>query len=298
MSVRQTIKRHYKIISCLKKRPMNFEELLAEMKLEESLGSERMATSQRTFQRDIYEIESIYGIRIVSDRSDYRYSIADNSESPHSERLRENFELLNAIRLAETLPRNFIFEERRALGTQHMSGLLHALQNKLRVSFNYHKYYDDSQSPREVKPLALKEARNRWYLIAEDSDARVKNFGLDRISALRISDHKFLPPKDYDIEKEFRHCFGIISGTGEQPVKVVLSFTLQEGRYIKSLPLHHSQQLLLENEQEIRIALFLQLTHDFKMELLSFGDQVEVLEPQSLRQELREQLEATLRRYS
>lgn len=298
MSVRQTIKRHYKIISCLKKRPMSFEELVDEMQLEEALGSEGMVTSQRTFQRDIYDIEIIYGIEIISDRSQNKYTITENSESQHSERLRENFDLLNAIRMAETLPQNFIFEERRALGTQHMSGLLHALQNKLRVTFNYHKYYDDSESTREVKPLALKESRNRWYLIAEDSDGTVKNFGLDRISRLRISDHKFLPPRNYNIEEEFRHCFGIISGTQQEPVKVVLSFTPQEGRYIKSLPLHHSQQLLLENEEEIRMSLFLQLTHDFRMELLSFGNQVQVLEPESLRQDLREQLEETLKNYS
>src|SRR5690606_21534711 len=105
-----------------------------------------------------------------------------------------------------------------------------AIQSKLRVSFSYHKFYDDSESSREVKPLALKEALHRWYLIAEDSDGTVKNFGLDRISDLAITENKFLPPKDYDLEEDFRHSFGIISGTGAKPVKVVLSFTPQEGR--------------------------------------------------------------------
>lgn len=298
MSVRQTIKRHFKIISCLKRKPMNFEELADEMQLEEELSSEKMVTSQRTLQRDIEDIRDIYGINIICERSDFRYRIVENSEPRHTQRLRENFDLLNAIRLAQTLPNSFIFEERRSLGTQHMTALLHAIQSKLRVSFSYHKFYDDSESSREVNPLALKESLHRWYLIAEDSDGTVKNFGLDRISDLRITDNKFLPPKDYDLEEEFRHSFGIISGTGAKPVKVVLSFTPQEGRYIKSLPLHHSQQLLLDNEQEIRFSLFLRPTHDFKMELLSFGDQVQVLEPKSLRKQIREQLQANLEQYS
>ena len=298
MSVRQTIKRHFKIISCLKRKPMNFEELADEMQLEEELSSEKMVTSQRTLQRDIEDIRDIYGINIICERSDFRYRIVENSEPRHTQRLRENFDLLNAIRLAQTLPNSFIFEERRSLGTQHMTALLHAIQSKLRVSFSYHKFYDDSESSRVVNPLALKESLHRWYLIAEDSDGTVKNFGLDRISDLRITDNKFLPPKDYDLEEEFRHSFGIISGTGAKPVKVVLSFTPQEGRYIKSLPLHHSQQLLLDNEQEIRFSLFLRPTHDFKMELLSFGDQVQVLEPKSLRKQIREQLQANLEQYS
>src|SRR5690606_25459971 len=199
------IKRHYKIISCLERRPMSFEELANEMQLEEAISSEKLVTSQRTFQRDIEEIHSIYGIRIISDRSQYKYTIDDNVESRHSQRLREHFDLLNAIRLAQTLPKNFIFEERKALGTEHIAGLLHAVQNRFRVSFNYQKFYDGSESSREVKPLALKEALHRWYLIAEDADGTVKNFGLDRISDLRLSDDKFLPPKNYDMEEEFRH---------------------------------------------------------------------------------------------
>src|SRR5690606_9029388 len=103
MSVRQTIKRHFKIISCLKRKPMNFEELADEMQLEEELSSEKMVTSQRTLQRDIEDIRDIYGINIICERSDFRYRIVENSEPRHTQRLRENFDLLNAIRLAQTL---------------------------------------------------------------------------------------------------------------------------------------------------------------------------------------------------
>ena len=294
--IRETIKRHYKIISSLQKRPMSFSELHQEMLLEEELFSEKLATSQRTFQRDISDIESIYGICIENNRGDNTYAIVESTESKHSERLRENVDLLNAIRLTKNFRNNFMFEERRALGTHHLAGLLHAVQEHLEVKFSYHKYYDDSDSQRQVQPYALKEARNRWYLIARDGDS-VKNFGIDRISELQITQRSFTPPRKYDLEEEFRHSFGIINGTGEEPQRVLLSFTPREGRYIKSLPLHHSQQLVHEDEKEIRFSLYLRPTYDFRMELLSFGDQVEVLEPQGLRQAIREQLEKSLKRY-
>src|SRR5680860_364216 len=298
MSVRRTIKRHYKIISCLKKRAMSFEELQDDMLLDPDSIEEQLIKSQRTLQRDIKDIETIYGIEIVADRSSCKYYIKENTENIHSQRLRENFDLINAIRLTESFGKNLVFEDRKPLGTQHMSGLLHAIQNQLEVIFSYLKFHDDSISERRLKPIALKEARNRWYLIAEDmKDTIVKNFYLDRISNFVITESKFKPHKDYDIIEEFNHSFGIINGTNEQPEKIILSFTPNEGRYVKSLPLHHSQQLLVENKKEIQFSYFLRPTYDFKMELLSYGNQVKVVEPDTLRKSIKKKLKDAIELY-
>jgi len=298
MSVRQTIKRHYKIISCLKRRAMSFEELQDDMLLDHDSIEDQLIKSQRTLQRDIVDIDSIYGIEIVSDRSSGKYYIKENTENTHSQRLRENFDLINAIRLTERFGTNLVFEDRKPLGTQHMSGLLHAIQNSLKVKFDYHKFYDDTDSKREVMPIALKEARNRWYLIAEDmKDTTIKNFSLDRISNFVITESKFKPHKDYDIIEEFNHSFGIINGTNEQPEKIVLAFTPNEGRYVKSLPLHHSQQLEVENKKEIQFSYFLRPTYDFKMELLSYGNQVKVIEPDTLRDSIKRKLKEAIDLY-
>jgi predicted DNA-binding transcriptional regulator YafY len=191
-----------------------------------------------------------------------------------------------------------MFEDRKPLGTQHMSGLLHAIQNQLEVKFMYLKFYDASVSERRLKPIALKEARNRWYLIAEDmKDTIVKNFSLDRISNFIVTEAKFKAHKDYDIIEEFNHSFGIINGTNEQPEKIILAFTPNEGRYVQSLPLHHSQQLILENKDEIQFSYFLVPTYDFKMELLSYGNQVKILGPDSLRKSIKKKLKDAIDQY-
>jgi len=277
---------------------MSFEELQDDMLLDHDSIEDQLIKSQRTLQRDIVDIDSIYGIEIVSDRSSGKYYIKENTENTHSQRLRENFDLINAIRLTERFGTNLVFEDRKPLGTQHMSGLLHAIQNSLKVKFDYHKFYDDTDSKREVMPIALKEARNRWYLIAEDmKDTTIKNFSLDRISNFVITESKFKPHKDYDIIEEFNHSFGIINGTNEQPEKIVLAFTPNEGRYVKSLPLHHSQQLEVENKKEIQFSYFLRPTYDFKMELLSYGNQVKVIEPDTLRDSIKRKLKEAIDLY-
>ena len=67
-----------------------------------------------------------------------------------------------------------------------------------------------------------------------------------------------------------------------------LSFEPFQGKYIKTLPLHHSQQIRVDNEEELQVTLRLCITHDFVMELLSYGDSMEVLEPPALIEEIRE----------
>lgn len=298
MSVRQTIKRHYKIISLLKKRPMSYEELVDEMLADPDSVEENLLKSQRTLQRDIGDISSIYGIQIESNRSLKKYYITDDTELNHSQRLRENFEILNAIRLSRSLGSSLVFEERKPLGTEHMAGLLHAIQHLKQVKFDYYKFGEDSHSSRKVKPISLKEARNRWYLIGMDTKGdTIKNFSLDRIQQLSITGERFskIP---YDIHREFKDSFGIINGTGEEPVKVVLAFTAWEGKYVASLPLHHSQQLIAETDNEMHFSYFIRPTYDFRMEILSYGDQVRVLEPKELREQIAEKLEKALKNYT
>ncbi|TBW30253.1 YafY family protein [Gramella sp. KN1008] len=297
MSVRQTIKRHFKIISLLQKKPMGFEEIQDEIAIDPDSVEEKLLTSQRTFQRDILDIASIYGIEIASDKSRNLYYIKDDVEDESTQRLRENYDLLNAIRLSKGMGNSLFFEQRKALGTKHMAGLLYAVQNLWVVEFEYKKFWDGSVSQRRVYPISLKEARNRWYLIAKDEkDDIIKNFSLDRIENLNLTKDHF-KSIDFDVETEFENSFGIINGTEEEPVEVILSFSPREGRYVGSLPLHKSQELIEQNDKEIRYRYFIRPTYDFKMEILSYGDQVKVLAPKILQQKIKEQLKRSIARY-
>ena len=55
---------------------------------------------------------------------------------------------------------------------------------------------------------------------------------------------------------------------------------------MKTLPLHHSQQILSEDETGITVKLRLRITNDFVMELLSRSRSVEVVAPHTLRTRL------------
>jgi len=166
--------------------------------------------------------------------------------------------------------------------------LLHSIKNQVQIKFTYQKYWEDEFTQRQVEPYALKEFRSRWYVLANDlKDRKVKSFALDRLTALEITKKKFQMPNNFDVNEHFQYSFGIISPNKDKPQEVILSFTPFQGKYIKSLPLHESQQVLVDNELEFRIKLTLFITHDFIMELLSYGANLKVIEPVGLIDELK-----------
>ncbi|MBI1838050.1 MAG: WYL domain-containing protein [Flavobacteriia bacterium] len=160
-------------------------------------------------------------------------------------------------------------------------------------------FSNDAPSIRKGDPLALKEFNNRWYVLLHDEkDKRIKTFALDRLSELTISNTKYLSEKPFKVEEHFKYCFGIISPDDAVPEKIILSLDSFQGKYIKTLPLHESQKVIIDNEDELRIQLNLCVTHDFIMELLSLGDCLKVVEPQSLIKKIKKNLKNTLEQYS
>lgn len=288
MSKRESIARYNIIIKKLRKRPATFAEIEEYLALESEIQAYNFNISKRTFQRDRDDIRSLYNIDILFDFSKKVYYIDFDEQPEANERILEAFDTFNALNLTDRLSKHIHFEKRKPQGTEHLYGILHAIKNHIQIKFVYQKYWEDELTERLVEPYALKEFKNRWYVLSKDLvDNKIKSFALDRLTDLGILNKKFNFPKDFDVNEHYRYCFGIISPNGHQPEDVVLSFNAFQGKYIKSLPLHDSQQLLIDNDEELRIQLKLFITHDFFMELLSFGENLKVLKPQSLIDDLK-----------
>jgi predicted DNA-binding transcriptional regulator YafY len=294
MSKKGYISRYLLLLKKLKAKPyISFNEL--QEHIEKELNNLQLQDdtlqigfSKRTLQRDIREIRNLFGIEIEYSTSQKGYFIRQTEmASMNFQRMIEAFDLFSSINAAQDLAPFIQIEKRRPQGTENTYGLLHAIKNQFLIHFSYQKYWEDEKTSRTCEPYALKEFRNRWYVIAKDTqDGHVKSFALDRLSDLSITNHHFTMLSPYSLEQSYRYCFGIVSPNAEQPEEVILSFTPLQGKFIKALPLHDTQTLLVDNNIELRIQLYLYITHDFKMELLSYGDQLTVLKPESLRQEL------------
>jgi predicted DNA-binding transcriptional regulator YafY len=211
----------------------------------------------------------------------------------------EAFDTFNVLKIGKNTSKSIHFEKRRPQGTENLIGLLYAIKQNNSIKFLYHKYWEDHPEQRNVDPLALKEFKNRWYVIAKDlKDNKIKSFALDRLSLLEILKKRFTPPENFDVNSCYRHCFGIISPDEDQKVEeVILSFDPYQGKYIKSMPLHESQEIIADNQKELRIRLKIFITYDFLMEILSYGENVKVIQPEELKISLKTILRKALKQY-
>ena len=305
MSKRGYISRYSLILKKLQVNPYStYEELEAYIDnqydyLRENDESLNVGFSKRTLQRDIKEIRQTFGIDILFSAKDKGYFIAQSeTENQNFERMIEAFDMFNSLNMAQDLQPFIHLEKRRPQGTENLYGLLHAIKNKLRIKFSYQKFWEEEPTQRVAEPYALKEFKNRWYVLVKDlKDGKIKSFGLDRLTNLEITKQKFKFPKDYDVEETYRYCFGINSPDGETPQEIILSFEPVQGKYIKTLPLHDKQEILIDDEDELRIKLKLCIKHDFLMELLSFGENVKVIQPKSLANQVKASHKAAFEQY-
>ena len=288
MSKRESISRYNLIINKLRKHPATFKEIADYLSLESEIQSYNFNVSKRTFLRDLEDIRFIYNIDIHFNYSIKVYCIDLDQQPEVNERILEAFDTFNALNITDRLSNYIHFEKRRPQGTENLYGLLHAIKNQFQITFTYQKFWEDELTERVAEPYALKEFKNRWYVLANNlKDNLVKSFALDRLSGLEITKKHFSSPKDFDVNEHYKNCFGIIRPNGHQPKDVILSFDPVQGKYIKSLPLHESQEILVDNQKELLIKLTLFLTQDFFMEILSFGANVKVIQPYSLIKDLK-----------
>jgi len=288
MSKRIFLSRYIIIINKLKKAPASFKEITDVLEKETDLQGDVFTISKRTFQRDLDEIRSLYNIDIVYNYSERAYCIVDEPQSDANIRMLEAFDLFQAMKLSENVSQHICFEKRQSQGTQYLLNLLQAVKNQQVIEIIYQKFWTDKPSKKILQPLAIKESRGRWYLVANvEGENHLRTFGLDRIHDLILRKQGFNSPP-FDVNAYYHDCFGIIRPEVGEPEEIILSFTPLQGQYVKTYPLHHSQKLLIENKMETHFSLFLHITFDFIQELLSHGNTLKVISSQSLIEEMKE----------
>lgn len=293
MSKLNSIQRYLLIIRKIKSTPyIPLESLHEEVCVELTKhGARHENCSQRTIERDIHDLKNNLGIPITYSRTEKGYYFPETE--PFSEdsidRLLESFDLLNSLH-ADTGLSQFVYPEQRPYrGTQHLSPLIYAIRRRKPILLEHKSYQKPLPTTRILHPYALKENRNRWYLIGIDTRTQLlKTFGLDRIRRVEIQSGKFRRDPSIDIPRRFTDLLGIFD-CKEAPVEeIILSFNTFDGEYVKSLPIHHSQRILKDSPEtnELVVSLRLKVTKDLHLVLISRGASLQVLQPQHLREEI------------
>lgn len=300
MSKRGYTMRYLLIVRYLQKHPYaTGKEILDFLQGESELHEmSELAISRRTLTRDITDIKITFGIGINYCYINQGFHIPDDEEhSAITEQVLESFDILNSIGGETGIPDYILPEKRVSSGTEHFVPIKKAIKDSKLISFEYKKFYPEVSEVRNIEPYALKQSRGRWYLLGfEQGGDTSKAFGLDRILWVEILNKKFNKCNDIDWRKKYEHCFAMFT-PNEPPQKVVLSFDNRDGNYIETMPIHHSQKLRRKGDRTI-VELFIHITLDFIIELMSRSWSLEVIEPISLRHQMREIYKGAIERNS
>ncbi len=182
-------------------------------------------------------------------------------------------------------------------GNEHLEKILEAIKSNRVIQFGYQSFQSNEGKLRRVHPYLLKEYRNRWYLIGKSEvKNRMLTFGLDRVYDLELLSLKFKRATDFSADRFFKHAIGITTSDA-LPVNLKIETNEVLSKYLLSQPLHHSQELVGNENGAYVFTYYLLLTYELRMQLLSFGEDVKVLEPQELIDEIKDVAQKVLRQY-
>ena len=264
---------------------MTFEEI--NEKWENSDRSEGNPLPLRTFHNHRSAIEDLFEINIECNKSNYRYFI-DNADDLAKGGVRRwllnTFAVNNLINESHKIKHRIQFEDIPS-GQQYLTPIIEAMRDEVMVNITYQAYWMDKPVSFDVQPYFVKVFKQRWYLIGKSDKLRI--YALDRLKNLSPTKTKFKMLAEFDPEVYFADCYGIIHDTEETVQIISLKVKSRQANYLRALPLHHSQKEEERNEKYSVFSMYLKPSFDFRQEILSMGEDVEVIAPLSFREEMK-----------
>ena len=257
---------------------------------------------KRNLHRHREDIAELFGIEIVCDRSTNLYSIGERGEIDRDSLrawLVDTFAVSNMVNLAGDMKDRIIFEE-TSEGSRYLSKIVSAMKEHRLLYATYQGFKRSEPHSFLLAPYCLKVCRRRWYVVGkpddhpEEKEPRV--YALDRMKDLVTVDKPYDIPRNFNAKDFFKNQYGVDRSTTEAE-KILVRLTDYDANFMRSLPIHHSQTELKQENGFTYFSFYVAPTYDFIQELRKFGSTLEVLEPASLRQKFKEEAENMQKMY-
>ena len=281
------------------------ERLMQQPRSMEDL-TQHFGVDRRTIYRWISYLESELHIDVIIKKG--MFGLADeskeaiNEDSLNTWRL-NTISLMNTLKDRETLKDRILLEN--IPSSSNLEPILEAMENNQWISFNYIKYYNTPdlkpQRYRRMEPYCVKLFERRWYVICHSGEKKGNNgmrtFSLDQISKLKVMETTFKLPKDFRAETYFKDVYGITTGFNGPLQTIEVKADNARANYFRALPLHHSQQEIERNDEYSIFTYELRPSNDFYQILLHNAEHIEVISPETVREEMAEKVRAMAEKY-
>ena len=271
--------------------------------------SEGIELAHSTFYRHKDAIEDIFGIFIECDRKDgYKFYIGN--EEVLSEDSVQNW-MLSTLSVNHVISESLSLQDRILLdrvpsGQKYLQQVINAMKQKVRIIIKYKRYGTEVPKEFTLEPYCIKLFKQRWYLLGHfhrEATPEKKEldymatFAFDRIINLEPTNIKFKMRKDFDARSYFKDSFGVLVLDDVNVERVVVRAFANERFYLRDLPIHASQREIAQGENYSDFELLMRPTVDFSSYVLGRSNQLKVLEPQWLVDEVYQMLLDALNMY-
>ena len=251
----------------------------------------------RTLHRHREAITELFGIEIACDDTTYEYYISSRGDIDGKgirAWLVDTFAISNMVNLAGDMKSRIIFEN-ISEGSRFLSTIVSAMKEGRYLYATYQGFNRAEPHSFLLAPYCLRVNLQRWYLVGkpedhpEETEPRV--YALDRMKDLVQVEKPFELPKNFKPNEFFIHQYGIDRSITE-PQDIRIKVNAYDAKFLRSLPLHHSQREVEQNDQYVIFTYHIAPTYDFIMELRKFGSKLEVLAPEKLRADFAQEVDA------
>jgi predicted DNA-binding transcriptional regulator YafY len=165
-----------------------------------------------------------------------------------------------------------------------------AVQNKIIIRLTYYSASSDQTKLRTIHPYHLHNDKGIWYVIAYCETRRaIRFFALNRISNLTLTEKLFQVQTDFHLNNYLKDAFDMVRQ--ETPMQVELKFSAYQARWIRERVWHASQELLPQPDGSLVVRFKSSGLDSLKRWILRYGAEVEVLQPEELRQAIRDEIQ-------
>lgn len=175
-------------------------------------------------------------------------------------------------------------------GLEHFTPLFNAIIDKRALRLTYKGFGHVEERIITVHPYYLKQYNKRWFLIAWNADSNfLANYAFDRIVRIDKAQVPYMPT-DINFFEYFDEMIGVSKDSRTEPQLVKLWVSLDAWPYVKTKPLHGTQRVVSVDDNGAIITIEVYLNYELQQLLLSYGENVMVLEPKELQDKIKERL--------
>jgi predicted DNA-binding transcriptional regulator YafY len=173
-------------------------------------------------------------------------------------------------------------------GLEWLAPLLDAIKQKTALDIEYQSFKANKPTVETVYPYLLKEYRNRWFLLCRNRQKKsVMILALDRMAAMEVNkDEPYLPANDFEVANFFDDVIGVTKSLNQRTQRIILKADKSSMPYILTKPLHASQTILKQTDDELIFSIEVVFNFELEREILGFGESMTVLAPKALRQRM------------